>query len=86
MAPRLDSKQVNDLLYELCVQLGFCIPPDDAMRLAESPPEDVRSFVDAVIAAEGLDPATYDRRIYRKVRDMVAEVFQAAADEHPDSP
>ena len=43
--------QVGNLLDRLCVDLGFCLSPDDYMRLAENPPGDVRPFVDAVFTA-----------------------------------
>lgn len=74
-APMLSEKEVDVLLTELCVQLGFCLPPADCTRLREKPQADVREFTDAVFAAEGMDPSTADRRLYRQVRDMIAHAF-----------
>jgi hypothetical protein len=61
---------VQQLLDELCVGLGFCLPPDEQRRLRESPPLDVDSFTDAVFEAEGLD-AGLDGRLRRQVRERV---------------
>lgn len=67
----LDS-DVRRLLYELCVKLGFCLPPDDIRRLDESPPGDVDSFTDAVFTAEGMGDLAYvDTRLRRQVREVV---------------
>ena len=65
----LDS-DVQRLLNELCIRLGFCLPPDEKRRLEESPPGDVDSFTDAVLEAEGMsDTISTDMR--RQVRDVV---------------
>lgn len=72
----MSEKEVGDLLNGLCVRLGFCLSPDDIARLRENPPGEVLAFADAVFAAEGLDPATADRHLYRQVRDMIADAFQ----------
>ena len=74
----LTAPEVERLLNDLCVHLGFCLPPDERARFKESPPADVRSFTDAVFFAEGLDPDTSRRHIYRQVRDMVADAFRRA--------
>jgi hypothetical protein len=62
--------EVETLLYDLCVGLGFCLPPDAKRRLAQSPPADVDAFTDAVFEAEGMgDMSPKDLR--RRVRDVV---------------
>jgi hypothetical protein len=73
----ISKKQVGVLLDKLCVELGFCLPSEDAVRLQQDPPPNVRAFVDAVFAVEGLEPSTADRRLHRQVRDMVAEVYRS---------
>lgn len=72
----LPESDAHKLLYDLCVQLGFCLEPADARRLEQAPPADVRSFTHAVFVAEGLDPLTADLHMYREVRDMVALAFR----------
>ena len=65
---------IDGLLLELCVGLGFCLPPDDERRLRDSPPEGIDAFTDAVMTAEGLDPSL-DRQLRRQVREVVAKWF-----------
>lgn len=72
----LNEKELECLQNRLCVRLGFCLPPDDIVRLRADPTEEVLAFTDAVFAAEGLDPATADRHLYRQVRDMIADAFR----------
>jgi hypothetical protein len=67
----LDS-DVQRLLSELCIKLGFCLTPDQNRRLQESPPADVDSFTDAVIEAEGMGDMSYTD-IRRQVRAVVEE-------------
>lgn len=74
----LNEKEVGDLLNRLCVRLGFCLPPEDIVRLRGDPPGEILAFADAVFAAEGLDPATADRHLYGQVRDMIADAFRQA--------
>ena len=82
MSFQLSSPQVEALLYELCVVLGFCLPPDEQARLRESLPTEVDAFTDAVIRAEGLDPhADIPLHLRRDVRARVAEHFRKAEDE-----
>ena len=79
---QLSPARVEALLYELCVVLGFCLPPDEQARLRESPPTEVDAFADAVIRAEGLDPyADIWPHLLRDVRARVAEHFRKAQDE-----
>jgi hypothetical protein len=72
------SRDVDLLLDRLCVRLGFCLPPDARDALRVRPPADVRAFTDAVFLAEGLDPSTADRHLYRQVRDMIREAIDRA--------
>jgi hypothetical protein len=82
MSFQLSSAQVETLLYELCVVLGFCLPLDEQTRLRESPPTDVDAFTDAVIRAEGLDPnVDIPLHMRRDIRSRVAEHFRRAEDE-----
>jgi hypothetical protein len=62
--------RVQVLLNELCVKLGFCLSPGEQRRLRESAPNDVDSFTDAVLEAEGVDPRV-NKQIRRTVRDTI---------------
>lgn len=76
----LNGDDTKKLLDTLCVKLGFCLPPDQIERLVAKPPPDVAGFTDHVFRAEGLDPDSGRRRLYRQVRDVVREAFEAALD------
>lgn len=76
----LTEHEVEQLLDELCIRLGFCLPSTEYERIKSAPPADVRSFTQAVFVAEGLDPDTAGRRLYRQVRDMVSDAFRRAED------
>jgi hypothetical protein len=82
MSFQLSPDRVEALLYELCVVLGFCLPPDEQSRLREFPPTDIDAFTEAVIRAEGLDPLVdVPRDLRRDMRERVAEHFQKAEDD-----
>jgi len=77
MASPLDATRIERLLYELCVEQGFCLPPHEQTRLQNNPPKDVDAFTDAVLLAEGLNPQ-YEKQLRRGVQDCVARHFRAA--------
>ena len=63
--------ELQALLDELCVRLGFCLPPQAQTRLRQTlPPFDVDEFTDAVFVAEGLDPRL-EKTLRRQVRQRV---------------
>jgi hypothetical protein len=75
MGTKLAPTEVYSLLSKLCVDLGFCLPPDEIARFQDTPPESVDEFTDAVFVAEGLDPVDSDTTLRRQVRDRVAAAF-----------
>ncbi|MBV9927571.1 MAG: hypothetical protein JOZ96_21315 [Acidobacteria bacterium] len=75
MKTHLRSRHIAYLLDELCIELGFCLPPDEQMRLQDEPPEDVDAFTDAVFRAEGLEP-TANLQLRHQVRAKVAGWFE----------
>ena len=48
--------RVKALLTELCVELGFCLPPEAQRRIEMAPPADIDLFTDLVFREEGMDP------------------------------
>ena len=77
----MSPKQIQSLLEELCVDLGFCLPPDAQARLLNDPPDDVDAFTDALIRAEGLDPyADIPLHLRRDVRARITKHFKSAED------
>lgn len=70
------DRVISALLDRLCVEFGFCLPPEDARKLVADPPIDPKEFLDEVIRREGLDPGSYDRHFYRQMLGVVRERFQ----------
>jgi hypothetical protein len=71
----LSSAEVTSLLSKLCLELGFCLPPEDCERLRQASPSDVDAFTDAVFVAEGLAPDTADGHLYKQVRARISDAF-----------
>lgn len=63
---------VPTLLDELCVRLDICLDPDARARISIAPPADIDSFEAAVLAAQGLDPLTMERRLRHDIRECIA--------------
>lgn len=83
----LDSN-AERLLNELCIKLGFCLPPDKKRQLLASPPADVDAFTDAVIEAEGMGDMSYTdtRRQVREVVDRQMSRWAVDRREHGTEP
>lgn len=62
---------LEKVLDDLCVVLGFCLPPDEKAKLRSDPPSGVDAFTDAVIRAEGMDPVYVDGDLRRRMREIV---------------
>ncbi len=71
----LTPNEVKALLHELCIQMGFCLKPEESQRLMQSPPTDVIDFSRAVFAAEGLDPDYADRQLFQDLNNLVHRAF-----------
>jgi hypothetical protein len=71
----LSPESVEQLLDELCAELGLCLPPAERARLSKRPIFNIDHFVDAVLLAEGLDPELADKQLFRRVRERVARLF-----------
>jgi len=61
----------NQLLNDLCVKLGFCLPMEGRNRILDDPPEYLDEFVDLIYEFEGLNPETADLHVKRMIRDMI---------------
>ncbi|QFG20907.1 hypothetical protein [Actinomadura sp. WMMB 499] len=73
----LSPEAVGDLLYDLCVDLGFCLPPAVQEELRASPPTDVDAFTETVFRLEGVD-ATPHGPLWHQARELVAQAFRTA--------
>jgi hypothetical protein len=82
----LSARDVHGLLASLCADHGFCLPPAAQTQLEERPPADTAAFTQAVFLAEGLDPATADRRLYRRITEVIAEAFRRSEARREEEP
>lgn len=79
------SVMVQRLLDELCIDLGFCLPSNEQLRLRKYPSHGPDAITDAVFAAEGLDPALY-RQLRSQVRSRVAARLGDIIDAYQNEP
>jgi hypothetical protein len=68
------KKELEYLLYDLCVDLGFCISQNDAERIASATTLEADEFACLVIEAEGMNPE-YEKQWRRKIREKFIEKF-----------
>ena len=64
---------VEAALEELCVKLGYCLPPSEQDAILSDPPADADAFVDAVLTAEGLDPGSITRPQRSRMIEIVTK-------------
>ena len=75
----ITQEEAEKLLGVLCVKYGFCLPPLWQARLQTCPPKSVAKFTDTLFHAEGLDPATVGRAMYRGMYEEVRAAFERSA-------
>ena len=86
MIPRKPSleKDLSDLMTKLCIEWGFCIPPNDFHRIAASQRLNTAQFATEVLLAEGLNPE-YELQWFRNIKRRFIEQFgeSASANDYP---
>lgn len=68
------ERELNYLLYDLCVHWGFCIPPQTAERISKEKYFSADDFAEEVVEAEGLIPE-YEKKWVRKIAEKFKEHF-----------
>jgi len=61
-------------LDELCVDWGFCIPPGDIDRIAQSERLEADEFAAEVLRVEGMAPE-HEAKWFRHIRQRFVERF-----------
>ena len=61
-------------LEQLCVKLGYCLPPHEQEAILTDLPSDAEAFVDAVLVAEGRDPALITKQERRPMVEIAAKL------------
>jgi hypothetical protein len=74
----LSDRDVDLLLEDLCVNGGYCVPPQVNAQLRNAPPGTPETFAETVVRAEGFDPALNPHE-YRSVLKVVARAFRRSA-------
>lgn len=75
----LPQLEMDKLLRELCVRLGFCSLTDECTKTLRSSPLTIDEFADIVLVGEGIaEPAG---RLHTQVRKLVAEHYTMAANQ-----
>ena len=69
-------ESLDALFYDLCVDLGFCLPPGGEDRIVAKSPETVEAFADAVYLEEGLAGDTR-KQLRVLVEERIAKYFAA---------
>ena len=75
---RLTSDLVHALLGELCIEVGYCLPPKAHDLIEADPPTDPRSFADLVIKLEVDGDEQGDTEYYDQVLELVLRTFEGA--------
>ena len=73
------SEALDFLLYDICVDLGFCLPPKDQARICASTFWDADAFTEEVFRLEGMDPDEY-LTLKRQIRKRFTDVFGNSID------
>jgi hypothetical protein len=77
------QKDLQDLLNALCIDWGFCIPPNDFARIVAMRRLTADQFASAVLKAEGFDPP-HEFEWYSKIKQRFIDRFgnEASADRY----
>ncbi len=51
---------MENLLYDLCVEWGFCLTPESYQSIATTHAFTPEEFAEAILRAEGKDPAAHE--------------------------
>jgi hypothetical protein len=68
------EREIQYLLYDLCVDWGVCIPPHDAERISVQKQYTAEQFASDVLLAEGMNPE-YERKWLKKISAKFVERF-----------
>ena len=76
----LSEKDARYILDDLCVKLGYCLPPDEQKRIISKPPATPRKFAKVVMEAEGV--GTDDPQMFDPVFEFVTKAFLRASEKN----
>ena len=76
---RLSEQVLDQLLWDLCVELGYCLSPTDEAVIVSDPPTDPRRFAELVMELEVGGPG--DSEMFEAVLERVCRAFLKEAGE-----
>lgn len=68
------ERELNYLLYDLCVIWGFCIPPDYGQKISQTESYNAKEFAKDVITAEGMNPE-HETKWMKRISEKFKERF-----------
>jgi hypothetical protein len=74
---RLSGRQTRELLWDLCVDLGYCLQPEQHAQVERESPTNPRDFAQLVMTLEGV--GTGDPDMYAQVLGRVLSAFERAS-------
>lgn len=67
-----NATRMNSLLSEICIERGWCLPPDGAKRVRQAIPDGIDAVVDSIIWVEKeMDPILCDKDTRRWLHGKV---------------
>jgi hypothetical protein len=69
----MPESRAEAALYDLCVKYGYCRGSQKPEDFLASTPDDPDGFVDAVLAAEGIEPQLAEEERRRQVREVICD-------------
>jgi len=73
------GSKVDHLLDDVCIRLGFCLPPDARHRIASRKRLDASTFAPAVLRAEGFDHPEYETEWMSRLMERFEVYFGRSA-------
>jgi hypothetical protein len=68
------SEALDFLLYDICVELGFCLPPAENARICATEFWDADGFTEEVFRVESMDPDEH-LNLRRQIRQRFTDMF-----------
>jgi len=76
----LTKKNSHKLENKLCVGMGFCSMREKFDLIVKNLPRELDEVVNDIFRAEGLNPDTAGRHLWRSVRDVVVKAHHDSCD------
>ena len=72
------AEELGILLDWLCRKWGFCVPPDDKLRISRGKRFEAREFAIEILRAEGFGPPEHELEWIRRLSASFIEHFGKA--------